>query len=228
MKDIELNYDQPQTRWFEILSYTIQELQRRADLTLWVPDWSCFPRFPLGHRIAYNMAPVTGRYGYVEVCFLRTSEGILEVFGVLSGTVHQIITPPLQDKNEALATIRDWAPNKYTYPTGEKADDAFAWTLVQGQVNERYGYFPVSPGFVISFQEQKEAIYREVRHRERLPDDGDRLQEVIYKIHDRGFFMTPNGHFRLAPGATKEGDLIFTILSCDELIVPRPLLSDIY
>ncbi|KAH7112796.1 hypothetical protein B0J11DRAFT_619453 [Dendryphion nanum] len=25
--------------------------------------------------------------------------------------------------------------------------------------------------------------------------------------------MTPNGHFRLAPGATKEGDLIFTILS---------------
>lgn len=219
LKHIEPNYNQPvgdvyrdvfvavakQTKRFEILSYTIHEPQRRADLPSWVPDWSYFPRFPLGHLIAYNMAPVTGGYSCIEADFTRASEGILEVSGVTSGTVHRIITAPPQDREEALAAVRKWAPIISEYPTGEGSEDAFAWTLVQGRVNERYGYFPVTPGYVISLQEQKEAIYREVRDEPRLPDDDDRMQEVLYKIHDRVFFYTEDGHFGIAPGATKEG-----------------------
>lgn len=235
-----------QTQRFEILTYSIEEAQRRRDMPSWSPDWSYFPRFSLGHCIVYDMAPVTGGYTRVEADFSRVSEGILEVSGILSGTVHHINGPPPQDKAEALAAIRQWAPNAAKYPTGDDAEDAYAWTLVQGRVNERYAYFPVSPGYVISLQEQKEAIYREVRDEERLSDDGERLQEVLYKIHDRAFFTTDDGHFGLAPAATQQGtylsirtntetsltnhtgDHVVTILGCDELIVLRPLPSNFY
>lgn len=217
-----------QTQRLEILTYSIQEPQRRSDMPSWSPDWSYFPRFPLGHCIVYDMAPVTGGYTRVEADFSKVSEGILEVSGVLSGTVHHINGAPPHDIAEALAAIRQWAPDFAKYPTGEDAEDAYAWTLVQGRVNERYAYFPVSPGYVISLQEQKEAIYREVRDEGRLPDDGERLQEVLYKIHDRAFFTTNDGYFGLAPAATQQGDRIVTILGCDELIVLRPLPSNFY
>jgi hypothetical protein len=159
------------TKRLEILSYTIHEPQRRTDMPSWVADWSYFPRFPLGHLIAYDMAPVTSGYSCVE------------------------------------ADLRQWAPKESTYlPTGEDAEDAYTWTLVQGRVNERYGYFPVWPGFVLSLQERKEAVYREVRDEERLAEDAERLEEVLIKVHDRVFFTTADGHFGLAPAATQQGE----------------------
>jgi hypothetical protein len=195
------------TKRLEILSYTIHEPQRRTDMPSWVADWSYFPRFPLGHLIAYDMAPVTSGYSCVEADFTRTSDGVLEVAGVHSATVHEVKGPPPQSRADAFAALRQWAPKESTYlPTGEDAEDAYTWTLVQGRVNERYGYFPVWPGFVLSLQERKEAVYREVRDEERLAEDAERLEEVLIKVHDRVFFTTADGHFGLAPAATQQGE----------------------
>jgi hypothetical protein len=197
-----------QMKRFEILSYSIHEPQRRDDLPSWVPDWSYFPRFPLGHLMVYVMAPVTAGYSCVEANFDRVSEGVLEVSAVHSATVSRTMGAPPQNRAEALDALKRWAPKDPVYlPTGEDAEDAFTWTLVQGRVNERYGYFPVVPGYVLSLQERKEAVYRAVRDEDRLPDDDERLEEVLIKVHDRTFFTTADGHFGLAPAATQEGTL---------------------
>lgn len=219
LRHIEPNYDQTvgsvykdafvavakQTQRFEILSYSIQEPQRRTDMPSWVPDWSYFPRFPLGHLIAYDMQTVTSAYTRLEADFGHTIEGILDVSGVRSATVKEIKGAAPQGKEEVFASLKKWTPDCETYPTGESAEDVFTLTLLQGRVNERYAYFPVYPGYVLSLKEQKEAIYREVRGEEKEPDDDERMREVGYKSHDRVFFTTEDGHFGIAPAATKEG-----------------------
>jgi hypothetical protein len=215
-----------QTKRLEILSYSIHEPQRRSDMPSWVADWSYFPRFPFGHLIAYDMAPVTSGYTCVEADFTRTSDGVLEVSGVHSATVHEVKGSPPQTKDEALAAVRQWAPKGPKYlPTGEDVEEAYTWTLVQGRVNERYGYFPVWPGFVLSLQEQKEAVYREVRDEERLPEDTKRLEEVLIKVHDRVFFTTEDGYFGLAPAVTQQGEWHCYYIGYNRLLMIQATLS---
>lgn len=225
------------TQRLEILPYCIEKPTSPPGLPSWVPDWTVFPRAPLGHRITYLMHTVTAAHTspHMEL----QSDSVLEVAGVKLGTVSAIKGPAPTDEKEGAIALSAWAPNDPVYrPTGEDAADAYTLTLLHWRVDERYAYWPVTPGNVMPLAEQRKAIYDQIERGGSVPaDQMTNLREPLYKIHERVLILDDRGYFGLAPGTARigklyahkrslilanyVGDIFCTILGCDEIMLLR-------
>lgn len=197
-----------QTKRLEVLPYCIEKSTPLHGLPSWVPDWTTFPRAPLGHRITYNMHTVVAAHTSPQIELQPGN--ILKVAGVKLGVVHEIEGPAPIDEEEGLRSLAQWAPTESVYrPTGEDAADAYALTLLQYRVDERYAYWPVTPGRVLPLSKQKGVIYDQIERGGPVPADQRMdIQEPLYKIHERVFIVAEDGHFGLAPGTAQLGKLI--------------------
>ncbi len=183
-----------QSKRLEALKCCIKTDVGQSGLQSWVPDWTKFPRSPMGHQICYSMVTVTAGYSQAHASFL--SKDILQVSGIEFATVHDTKGPAPMNNQECLEAVLDWAPSTTVYPTGEAVDDAYALTLVRNRTAERFHYLM----YLQTLPDLKDSIRTYIEEKVAY-----RLNEVIDAISQRVFINTTDGSFGLGPDGTEPG-----------------------
>ncbi|KAL7627071.1 hypothetical protein AAE478_003847 [Parahypoxylon ruwenzoriense] len=206
-----------QTQRLDSLSECTMRPGRPERLPSWVPDWSWNTR---DQAVLYNNTWFAS--GNSRAHATLHPGGVLEVTGVHVSTVLAVQGPVVRQDTQALAAIRNWAPDDIRtglYPTGESLVDAFASTMVMNKVKDHIS----TRGSIPTLQVLRESLLGHLSQ----PGEGDgvdvsplsRLATEI--LRGRVFITTDNGYFGLGPPGTQPGDLVCTILGCFSSIVLR-------
>jgi len=232
------------TNRLEILPYCLAKEEGLTDIPSWVPDWTVFMRAPHGHLVSYGTANLTAGHTRAYVDFV--SDTVIHVAAIRVAKIDKVHEQTPRNPAECLRAYKEWKPKQETYPTGERAADAFALTLVTGFVSERFARSPVLPGHVIPTRQQTQAVLDFMEHDTMPQNIHDDLKEVFLKTQDRFFLEIEGGYYGLTSGKaqagkciqenyrflvlelTMVGDHICTILGCDHLIILRPAADSSY
>ncbi|KAF2811268.1 uncharacterized protein BDZ99DRAFT_415778 [Mytilinidion resinicola] len=192
------------------------------DTPSWVPNWSAS---------RWSSTIVGGLCsGVSRAQFTYTPPGGLEVFGVHCATVETVHGPAAWERGETLEDIRNWAVNIIkpgpSYITGESLDAAFALTLRENRVRERYpelGSWPTTQEWINVCKRQLIGDGGSVKlgdvafegSAEFNDSDESYLTEVVERAGGRTFVAAEEGHIGLGPASAKPGDLICVLLGSE-------------
>ena len=171
-------------------------------LPSWVPNWS----IPIEEQVGVLNSLYSGSGTSCAVATFH-APNVLEVAGVLNGTVNLVKGPAGKDDRDVLEAIWEWAPKDIQsggYPTGESALAAYALGLSLGMVRDR---FPAAGDILPTLQELKLELKR-FAELYQCPADGrlpGAFRQMLGNLKGRRFIVTKDGHFGLASPNTEPG-----------------------
>lgn len=218
--------------------------ERPPDISLpsWVPHWGA-PRetSPLGFR--YFQAGSTFAEADCE------DETILNVRGVSSARITEVservsLTPSF---GEVVSVWRAWAQPKsheHKYSTGESLHDAYCFTLVSGELIDRYPEETYSPSLNIARislghpededteerRKQRQSLYLE-------PGKDRSATSILFSEYEndvvnicagRRLFATAEGYIGVGPANLQTDDAICVLLGLKYPIILRPAGNEQY
>lgn len=199
------------------------------DAPSWVPDWSS--GFSPGSYHRQQVATGTSR---AHVKYTDEEPDLLEVLGVRCAVVSHVsdYLPTGFEEQNAVDHVRQWLPrdlNTAIYrPTGETLRKAYACTLLENYVSERY---PEYAGFIPTTKWVEQAgdgsLFSDFA---RFPggseaDNSVELDSAVSKAltfcAGRTLVQTHEGYIGLAPADTRPGDVVAIFLGCSNPLVLR-------
>ncbi|KAM0166671.1 hypothetical protein ACHAQE_001191 [Botrytis cinerea] len=204
--------------------FSCEQSDRKIQGPSWVPDWTSLDVPGWGSRQQYSA-------GHSKICFTYREPNILEVAGIRAATVIQVDKPVVSnDPVIDLTTVRGWEPdNLYgkDYVTGDDLSDAYAITLLQHRLRDRWpmnSYMPTLKKW--KSQTTVPAEFGEEARSENMVEGFDRTNSLSNRGYNcvlrRALFFTAEGYLGLGPRAMQPGDIISVVLGCDPPMVLRP------
>ncbi|KAH7142747.1 heterokaryon incompatibility protein-domain-containing protein [Dactylonectria estremocensis] len=186
----------------------------------WIPDLSG----DLSELISRGVGFVSGM-SRAEATY--RAPDVLEVCGILVGTVKSNKGAYPDDTSKGLAALHSWKPDNLVagiYPTGESVLDAFITTLIQDRLRDR---FPAVATWS-SLQEFKDKLTKLLASFENPSDGHSNNVDIGSYAHDlrflpkQAFVTCERGYFGLGHRDTEPGDIICAFLGCKVLVILRP------
>lgn len=215
----------------------------------WVPDWTSLNVPGWGSRQQFSS-------GHSRIHFEYRASNILDVTGLRVATVtHVCEAVETNDPEIDLKTVRGWEPKELKnreYATGDSLLDAYAITLLQHRIRDRWpknAYMPTLEEW--KSQTTAPAEFGEQAWAENSSAGFDRANSLSNRAYNcvlgRALVLTQEGYIGLAPVATQPGqalsseipahtirpvptvandfvpgDIISIFLGCDPPMVLRP------
>ncbi|KAJ8069679.1 hypothetical protein OCU04_000107 [Sclerotinia nivalis] len=204
--------------------FACEQSDRKIQGPSWVPDWTSLDVPGWGSRQQYSA-------GHSIICFTYQKANRLEVTGIRVATVTRVGDPVVSgDPTTDLMTVRGWEPdNLYgrDYVTGDNLSDAYAITLLQHRIRDRWPantYMPTLKEW--KSQATVPAEFGEGARSENKVGGFDRTNSLSNRGYNcvlrRALFFTAEGYLGLGPMATQPGDIVSVFLGCDPPMVLRP------
>jgi hypothetical protein len=177
-------------------------IARPSQLPSWVPNWT---------------VPIEEQAGVINSLYSGSSTSgaqatfhapdMLEVCGVLCDRISCVRGPVSKDNNDALSSIRSWAPQNIEvqpYPTGDRGLTAFALALSLGMVRDR---LPLAGDLLPTVKELEAELESFLKLPALNPDMTPPVafRQMLGNLTGRVFIETKAGYFGLAPAETKPG-----------------------
>ncbi|KAH8777850.1 heterokaryon incompatibility protein [Diaporthe sp. PMI_573] len=191
-----------------------------SDAPSWVPDWYSEGPGERYHTKQFATGTSRAHFKYTD-----EEPDLLEVLGVSCAVVSHVsdYLPEGLEWQNAVDHVRQWQPcglDTATYrPTGEPLRKAFACTLIENAVAERFPEYDL-----LSIDKW----VNQVGDGSLFGDCADSLGEVeagdsaLGCCAERAFIQTHEGYIGLAPAETRPGDAVAIFLGCSNPLVLRP------
>jgi hypothetical protein len=140
-----------------------------------------------------RQAFISGRLG---VCFKGNSITRIDYEADLNGTS--------RTSSRISEAIQRWSPDNLqtgSYVTGESLLDAFASTLTENELRDRYAKIGSYP----ALQEVKSDIFGDMTKTEDLSNGETWNRNILRRLSSRAFITTEEGYFGLGTPSTKPG-----------------------
>lgn len=203
--------------------------RKLPDAPSWVPNWNME-----GPKRNYHKAQFAAGASRAHFNCIDDKLEFLEVVGVFCAVVSHVSEglPEGLERQDAVDRVRKWQPGNLdtvTYgPTGEPLREAYACTLIENAVIQR---FPASPFISRDKWVQQagdEYLFSDGASSQGGWDvaDSTRMEAAINRAlgycAGRTFIQTREGYIGLAPAETQLGDVIAVFLGCSNPLVLRP------
>lgn len=201
-----------------------------SDAPSWVPDWSS--AFPWERRHTYQVATGASR---AHLKYTDEEPDLLEVLGVSCAVVSHVsdYLPRGLQKQNAVDHVRQWQPRDLDTaiyrPTGDTLRKAYACTLIENVVAERYlKYADYIPTDKWVEQAGGGSLFGDFARSPGVSeaDESGKLDiavsEALAICAERAFVQTHEGYIGLAPADTRPGDVVAIFLGCSNPLVLRP------
>ncbi|KAJ4226179.1 hypothetical protein NW759_004765 [Fusarium solani] len=205
--------DQMQRLHFEFCSLRTSQARHLAS---WVPDF---------YGDLVELLFRGGRYASGMSCSHSTyvAPSALYVSGIRVGTVKSNKGVYPDDVTKRLAVLHDWKPDNLEtglYPTGESVMDAFATTLGQDQLRDRFPTSAVHP-YLDEWKDKLNKLLVDSQDSGGHPDIGAYAYDLRF-LTKQAFVTSNGGYFGLAHRDTAQGDIVCAVLGCSVLVILRP------
>jgi hypothetical protein len=200
-----------------------------SDAPSWVPDW-----YAVGPVEIYHMKQLATGTSRAHFKYTDEEPDLLEVLGVSCAVVSHVSDYPPEglERQNAVDRVRRWQPcglDTATYrPTGEPLRKAYACTLIENVVAQRFpenGLLSidkwanqVGDGFLFGDCANSPG---EVEAGDSMKTDAA-VRLALGCCAERAFIQTHEGYIGLAPAETRPGDAVAIFLGCSNPLVLRP------
>lgn len=201
----------------ELLEHCPGPRRKIDNMLSWVPDWAT--QHSQRNRTRPQFATATSR---VHFHHDLENPNTLQVLGARCAIINTL-TEALPEASDYLATfhhVKLWQPLELDFasykPTGEPLKQAYAFTLIFGNVSERRFHYGeerslsrwvqegLTSGLFGRLEASVEASFPTSSNK--IPS---RISEALGNCQGRVFFQTAEGHIGLAPTGTRIGKVIF-------------------
>jgi hypothetical protein len=189
-----------QIQRLDSLRYAKWQEELEEQFSSWIPDWSNLEV----ESTAYGNLPSAASLSRAHATFV--SPNLLQVTGIFCATVSFVCDPVGQQAAHISEAIQRWAPDNLqtgSYVTGESLLDAFASTLTENELRDRYATIGSYP----TLQEVKSDIFGDMTKTEDLSNGETWNRNILRRLSSRAFITTEEGYFGLGTPSTKPGTI---------------------